>query len=197
MMHRFLALTLLSELLLQRRNVFVNAVASDTMDNSLAATSLEQLMTRAYNARVADSTFDDIFLGIEGMLPNSFCRGSVSDWPVPNVEEETDLQRVIDAGVFRCGYVQNQRIASRDGDPDEEVVILQTGSEVNEVEGAVVDWWNSLVSYAATEVDADQGLDVEWILFPSSQDVFDGLAQGAIDAACGPFAPGMICFVEY
>lgn len=150
----------------------------------LAMTSLEQVMTRAYNARILDGTFDTIYSGLENVFPQPFCSGDISDWPLPEVVPSTDLAAVLERGVFRCGWIENVHYVTT----PENVVTIASGNATNQVTGLMADWWLSIVDYVSEESGLGF-LDLEWRLYPSSQASFEALAAGEVDALCASWAP--------
>lgn len=165
--------------------VQVRGQDGDNDDQPYAGTTLEQLMTRAYNARVADGTWDDTFGDMPDIHQQAFCNGATDDWPIPPVESGTDLERVVQAGVFKCGYVQNADYKSTNGE-----TLIASGEESGTVQGLVVDYWNSMVNYASNAIGED--INLEWTLYSTPQEVLDALKTGGsdgIDAACGRWSP--------
>lgn len=164
------------------------------MDGSSATTAttmttLEQVMTQAYNVRVADGTWDRHFAGLIDLEAQPFCTGASNAWPTPVEEEETDgsdLLRVLDKGVFTCGRVANVKHVSND--PAADTPLIETGNATtNAVTGLVAEFWDSVVA-AASDAMGTQ-IQLEWQLFESSQATLDAVRDGTVDAACGGWVP--------
>jgi len=182
MVHRYLRRLLAtgSFLFASRDEATVGVLAADyrlpLLDSGGASsmTTLEQLMTAAFNARVADGTWRRIFGGMLGIEPQPFCNGDVQPWLVPPVGPGTDLERVVDAGMFRCGYIQNDQDSSLDGK-----VLLE--SDYDSVSGAIVDYWNEIVNYASDAIS--KPIQIEWVLYSTPGEVFSAIMSGDVDAS--------------
>lgn len=149
-------------------------------------TTLEQLMTRAFNEKVSDGTWHRLFGSLSDIKPQPFCKGETDDWPIPRIAGTGyDLARVVDAGTFKCGYVKNQLGTS--ADPSNNAVLLRTVETPESVSGLIPDQWTAIVGAASDAIG--EPISLEWVLFDTSQAVFDGLRNGDIDAACGALSP--------
>lgn len=153
-------------------------------EQPFAATSLEFLMSRAYNGRVADGTWFQIFGDFPDLFPQSFCTGATENWPLP-FDVEGDLLRLIRSQVFNCGYVQNTTYYTGSNSPNNSILIqTDAGSTVT---GPIADFWSTLISYAAEAVNVS--LTLNWKLFLTSDATFEALLNGEVDGVCGYSAP--------
>ena len=144
------------------------------------STTLEQVVTKAFNVRVADGSWS-MLGGLVDTRLVSFCTGSAENWPLPEVKPDSDLARVIDTGVFRCGYTQGVTFGSVNGE-----IFIQTGTATNEVSGLAVDFWNVLMEEMSILLSTP--IAAEWTLYPTSQDVLTALYNGEVDSACAYWA---------
>lgn len=167
-------------LLLQVQLVLGNRTVAPS--SLFKGTSLEQLITRAFNARVADGTWASIYGSYDDLIEQPYCSGFVDDWLLPEVTG--DLQRVLEKGVFTCGYSQNVNYEVA-GSP-ENGILIRAGETPDTLTGMHVDWWESLIEYAGEAIDTP--MQLEWKLYPSSQDAFTALYEGEIDAMCAQWA---------
>lgn len=172
----------------------VAAQASLDQQHRLAGSQTEQVLNAVFNALVADSTWSSIFGSYRDIDPPTFCDGST--WPIPTIQSGSDLEKVLQAGVFRCGYIANQTIevASR---PSNAVLLSTTN---NTVSGLIDDWWHAIIDYLSgisfTHELAGQGLtgrvamDLAWTLYSSTDDMWNALYTGGLDGVCGYWSPG-------
>lgn len=87
-------------------------------DNNMP-TSLQLAVTRAFDDLVAMGTNADIFGNLADRYEaTSFCTGNGA-WPVQNVDNESssssDLAKLLDRQVFRCGFTANSYFATSQG----------------------------------------------------------------------------------
>lgn len=170
--------------------LFVSFMASLGLSAALETTitSLELLFTRAFNAKIADGIWENIFGNIPDLIRQPFCAGGFVEWPIPAVEDGSDLANLLQLGTFYCAYNENARYVVSDGET--ETLLLETGTAANPyANGLIVDWWQELVDYVNTLQLGDVDLVVEWKLFPNSQASMDAVDSGEVHAACGNWAP--------
>jgi len=175
-------------------------------------TTLERVMTRAFNAKTADGTWQSIFGGYGSDLrPQSFCTGAYEQWPsyptsaASDSSNETsanvagtDLERVVgtNGGVFRCGYLQSTEYHMfYNEETDENVDLIRTPGPPGEdddpqqvdADGGFVGSATGLIADFWNEMAAFNNMTVQWKLYPSSQATLTALNNGNIDAACGKY----------
>jgi len=165
-------------------------------------TSLERVMTRAYQARIRDGTWRRVFgnSASSDLMPQPFCNGDVDAWSPDDAQEGdnvladeqgTDLARVVETGVFTCGFLSNAKFEAKNPFLPEEnatTLLIETGVFVDLlITGALVEYWESLVSYLSDVVGKE--IDLQWNLFETEQTLFERLRDGNVDALCGSFAP--------
>jgi len=143
-------------------------------------TTLERLITRAFNARIQDGTWIERFGLIPNVDPQPTCGGTVDDWPISQEDGDGDLLQVLESGVFKCGHIRNSKYVT--GGNVTSVTLLETSD--TSASGAIADFFDDIVGYAGSEM-GNRRLQVEWLLFDNAQETFDALQDGTIDAACG------------
>lgn len=163
-------------------------------------TSLEQLMTRAYQERIRDGTWNQIFGDLELTSPQPFCNGNVESWPFPKkIVSGSDLEKVLVGRIFKCGYVKNiqfmaaQKISSNSNSggsssSTELKDVILIGTNETHAEGLIVDYWNSMIDFINGEAFKDEGEDpivLQWKLYDTPDEALNALLVGEIDSACG------------
>jgi len=182
---------------LQRVAVSAQPTAAATSSTSSSMTSLEQLATRAFNAKIADGTWRRLFgATADTRPPQPYCNGVVDNsWPVvPSsaVVPGSDLERAARTGKFRCAFVAPYSLRSSDNTT---VLLLETqvlpsddddddsgvaGSSSNRVSGIIHEYWREMTEYIGTVVGST--LELEWKLYATSREVLEAVANGEADA---------------
>jgi hypothetical protein len=145
-------------------------------------TTLEQAVTRAFNMKVLDGSYASTFGGLTDIEAVSFCSGSVDSWPLPQtVMPGSDLEAVLERGVFRCGYRNNQIVSNKNGD-----IMLDTSGET--VTGLVADFFGNSLIPAFGQL-YNKTVSVEWVLSAFEVATLNQLNNGEIDSACGLWDP--------
>lgn len=187
----------------QRPSRILQAVDdTDPMAVGTTMTTLEQLMTRAYQEKIQDGTWHSIFSDLELISPQPFCSGNTESWPWPKIQigSETvgrsDLEKVITGRIFNCGYVKNIKFTAAQDMSDgvdgsmsssslRDVVLIETNE--THAEGLLVDYWNAMIDYINKEAFKDVGEDpilLQWKLYDTPDEALEALLAGEIDAAC-------------
>jgi len=142
-----------------------------------AKTSLEVAAINAYESLVGSDRWFDFFGGISGIEPTDYCTGQPQYWPPPVVPEtKSDLAKMLDNGIFTCGYSENFVAYASDG----QVLI---DSRNGNITGLIPSFWAALVQQIGASYNKD--LALVWVITNSSKAVFDLLNDGVIDSACG------------
>ena len=150
----------------------------------MAATSLEVAFTRAFNELIQDGTWASIFGPTEVEMA-SLCSGAPDNWPVPEVEAGSDLQRVLDTGEFWCGYPTGLAFAS-----ESTSLPFIDSMDPSNTTGYIVEFWDKVGEQIALMYDRGAPIAVRWnTTFDSSNDIFTSLANGEFDSACARFSP--------
>lgn len=154
-----------------------------------ANTSLERLLTRAFNAKIADGTWASVLGSAPDLLPQPFCGGATEDWPIPDVQAGTLLGDVFETGTFYCGIHQNI-IITVPVDSNSSKTLLETGNSSSSfAQGAIVEYWQGMIDYVNTLQLGTKNITLEWKIFPTAQDALSAVEAGGIHAVCGLMAP--------
>ncbi|KAL3907949.1 MAG: hypothetical protein SGILL_008668 [Bacillariaceae sp.] len=119
---------------------------------------------------------------VPDLKSSSMCTGNPEVWPVPPVDPNTDLQRVLDRGTFRCGYPANLFESNLEGD-----LLIDSAASNDRPVGLIVEWFDELAKQVGQVYGKD--LTVEWDVVATSQEVLDNVYYGEVDAACGNWSP--------
>jgi len=188
----------ITSVLLSLSGYLLHHIVDAAESNPYSMTTLEQVINRAFVAKLEDRTWQRVFgQGSSGsyvlpdLLPQPICGGgSIEDWPLPasvadESKRESDLARVLESGVFTCGYLSNLIHETRTLNGDN-TVLIGTNS-TGYVWGIIPEFWQEMISFVSSELPAANAAawNLQWKLYSTPQETLNALAAGEIDALCG------------
>jgi len=148
-------------------------------------TSMEQAFQAAFNEAVSAGEWTNTFGGIAGIYQATSCNGGDTQSQYPPVAPGSDLDRLLNAKKFICGYNSDSHVTAPEDSSIDLILTDQTTAS-----GLVVDFYDILAANIAAAYGVPDFV-IEWdVSKGSSNDILNAVATGEFDGACGRYGQG-------